>query len=83
MATSNDVIVMYGTAWCSDCTRSRRVFATHEIEYNYIDIDVQEWAADEVVKLNGGNKSVPTIVFPDGTVLVEPSDQDLETKLGV
>jgi len=82
MATSDDII-MYGTTWCPDCTRSKRVFATHEIKYTFIDIDEEAWAADEVVKLNGGNKSVPTIVFPDGIVLVEPSDQDLETKLGV
>jgi mycoredoxin len=83
MATSKDMIIMYGTTWCPDCTRSKRVLATHDVEYKWIDIDEEIWAADEVIKLNNGNKSVPTILFPDGTVLVEPSDQELETKLGV
>ena len=83
MAMNKDTIIMYGTTWCPDCTRSKRVLAAHEIEYTWVDIDQEIWAVDEVIKLNNGNKSVPTILFPDGTVLVEPSDQELETKLGV
>lgn len=76
-------IVMYGTTWCPDCRRSKRLLEGNQIEYKWIDIDQEEWAAAEVIKLNQGGRVVPTIVFSDGTFLAEPSDQVLATKLGL
>jgi mycoredoxin len=78
---SNDRVVMYGTEWCGDCRLAKRVFAEQSIEYDYIDIDANPGAASEVLKLNGGMRSVPTIIFPDQSVLVEPSRQELMAKL--
>jgi mycoredoxin len=74
-------IKVYGTKWCPDCARAKQIFAKNKVEYDWVDIEQDPKAADEVVKINQGNKSVPTIVFPDGSVLVEPSNSQLEKKL--
>jgi mycoredoxin len=74
-------IRMYGTKWCPDCARAKQVIGRHNISYQFIDIEQDSAAADYVIKVNKGNKSVPTIVFPDGSVLVEPTNAELEQKL--
>ena len=74
-------IKMYGTRWCPDCLRAKQVFARHNVSYVWHDIEGEEEACAYVEKVNGGFKSVPTILFPDGSVLVEPSNAVLEEKL--
>lgn len=74
-------VVMYATSWCGDCRRAKRVFAALGVPFTEIDIERDEAAEAVVLRLNGGMRSVPTIVFPDGTVLVEPSNAALEAKL--
>ena len=74
-------ITLYGGAWCGDCRRSKAYLDSHNVEYNYIDIEKDESAADWVVKINDGLRSIPVIVFPDGTHMTEPSDKALEEKL--
>ncbi len=74
-------IIMYGTTWCPDCVRAKGVFQKRGVQYKWIDIGKDPQAATEVERINKGFKSVPTIVFPDGTVLVEPSNTELEKKL--
>ena len=74
-------IIVYGTEWCWDCRRSRRFFDDQKIPYQWINIDKDSQAEGEVIKINGGNRSVPTIIFPDGTILVEPSNSQLKDKL--
>ena len=76
-----DKIVMYGTTYCPDCARSKRYLDKHKIAYDWFDIDKDAKAREYVIQVNKGNRSVPTIVFPDGSVLVEPSDAELEKKL--
>ena len=75
-------IKMYGTKWCGDCARAKQVFSRLKVPYTWIDITEDEKAYDYVVKVNGGSQSVPTILFPDGSVLVEPANAELEKKLG-
>jgi mycoredoxin len=65
-------IKIYGTKWCPDCFRAKQVFSKHDIPFVWFDIEQDEAACAFVEKANGGFKSVPTIVFPDGSVLVEP-----------
>ncbi|MEY2628597.1 MAG: hypothetical protein RL066_413 [Actinomycetota bacterium] len=72
---------MYGADWCGDCRRSKRLFEELNVEYTLIDTDADETAADKVIEINGGAKSIPVIVFSDGTHLTEPSDNDLKAKL--
>lgn len=74
-------ILMYGTAWCSDCKVAKRIMTENGAEFDFIDIDEVPGAADEVLKLNRGMRSVPTIVFPDGAVLVEPSRRELMARI--
>jgi mycoredoxin len=74
-------IVVYGADWCGDCVRARRVLDRRGIRYEYIDVDVQAGAADEAVEAAQGRKNIPVIVFPDGRVLVEPSDPELDAAL--
>jgi mycoredoxin len=76
-STKPKKITMYATAWCGDCRLAKRWFDAHGISYEYINIETDEQAAAEVLRINGGMRSVPTIVFPDGTALVEPSAREL------
>jgi mycoredoxin len=70
-------IIMYGASWCADCRKSKNFLDDNGIEYKFIDIDTVPGAADKVSEINHGLKSIPTIVFPDGRVLVEPSNAQL------
>ncbi len=72
---------VYGTAWCPDCTRAKRVLERNGIPYTWTNIEEDSAALEYVQQVNGGYKSVPTIVFPDGSVLVEPADRALREKL--
>jgi len=78
---SNHSIIVYGTRWCPDCHRARKVLNQREILYEYIDINKDRAARDYVEQVNNGNRSVPTILFPDGDILVEPSNRALNAKL--
>lgn len=76
-------IKVYGTSWCGDTRRARQFFSDHKIDYEWIDIDHDKSAAEYVTSVNDGNRSVPTILFPDGSLLVEPSTMELKSKLGL
>ena len=78
---SKDQITMYGADWCGDCRRSERLLNELNVEYTKIDTDADVTAVDKVIEINGGAKSIPVIVFSDGTHLTEPSDNDLKAKL--
>lgn len=83
MSETQGKIIMYGTAWCYETKRARAVFDQNNIPYEYIDIDYDSDARKYVESVNRGCRSVPTIVFPDGSMLVEPSTMELSRKLGV
>lgn len=74
-----DAVIVYGTQWCPDCRRAKRVLDDYHVVYEWIDVDANPDARAEVLRLNGGMRSVPTIVFPDGSLLVEPGEQELIT----
>jgi len=74
-------ITMYGADWCGDCRRSKRFLDSNNVAYNYIDVETDTSASEKVIEINGGMRSIPVIVFPDGTHLTEPSDNALKEKL--
>jgi mycoredoxin len=76
-------ITVYGTDWCGDCFRTRQFLKRHSINFAFINIDRDKEAEQFVLKTNRSMRSVPTIVFEDGTVLVEPSNHELAAILGV
>jgi mycoredoxin len=75
------IIKVYGTTWCGDTKRALRIFQEQNIPYEWFDIQKDKTAEELVKEINNGFKSVPTIVFPDGSILVEPSNQVLNEKL--
>jgi thioredoxin reductase (NADPH) len=78
-----ETITLYGTGWCPDCKRSKQFFGEQRVPYQYVDIDQDAASLAFVEKTNQGSRSIPTIIFPDGTVLVEPSNAQLAEKLGL
>ncbi len=79
-AQTEKKIVMYITTWCGDCRFAKRWFDAHGIPYETINIEEDEQAARYVMAVNGGARSVPTMIFPDGSILVEPSARELAAK---
>jgi len=78
---SGKEITMYSADWCGDCVRSKRLLDELNITYTLIDIEADSKAADKVIEINGGMRSIPVIIFADGTHLTEPSDIALKAKL--
>lgn len=74
---------MYGTNWCGDCKRAKRFFGEQRVQYDFIDIDADDAGLAVVERLNDGKHVIPTIVFADGSILVEPSNAELAAKLGL
>lgn len=78
-----DTIVVYATEWCFDCRRARQFLDQNHISYRWVNIDRDKEGEQFVKNTNRGMRSVPTILFPDGSVLVEPSNTQLAEKFGV
>ena len=81
--TDAEKIIFYGTEWCFDCHQARRFFDEHRVPYQWVNIDQDPQAEILVKQVNRGYRSVPTIVWPDGSMLVEPSNSELAEKLGI
>lgn len=75
-------IIIFGTWWCGDCSRVRKYFDRNNFQYKWVDIDIDESGEEFVLSTNKGMRSVPTILFEDGSILVEPTDTELQYKLG-
>lgn len=83
MQTDNPKIVVYSTVWCPDCKRAKQFFGDQRIPYENIDIEKDPQGMAYVEQVNRGKRIIPTIVFPDGSILVEPSNAELARKLGL
>lgn len=78
---SPDQILVYSTVWCPDCKRAKKFFGEQRVPYVNIDIERDADAMAFVERVNDGKRIIPTIVFPDGSILVEPSNADLAKKI--
>ena len=74
-------IKVYGTGWCPDTARARQCLNRHGVPFIWCDIEQDKQGCDFVEQVNKGKRRIPTIVFPDGSILVEPSNAELEKKL--
>ena len=74
-------LTMYTTPWCGFCRNLKRQLARDGIEMVEVDIEQDEVAREYVMSVNGGNQTVPTVVFPDGTALVNPSAAQVKAQL--
>jgi mycoredoxin len=83
MSNPSEEIVIYGTSWCYDSRRARTALETRKIAYRWVDIEKDPEGMAFVKQTNHGNRSVPTILFPDGSVLVEPTETEILGKLNL
>ncbi len=83
LSTGNDHIVIYSTTWCPDCKRAKNFFGEQRIPYINVDIERDPEGMAFVEKVNNGKRIIPTILFPDGSLLIEPSNAELARKLGL
>lgn len=74
-------LLVYGTKICPDCRRSKKWLDDNDVAYKNIYLEDDDEAIDFVMEVNHGMQSVPTIVFPDDSILVEPSNAALEEKV--
>ncbi len=72
---------MYSTAWCGYCRRLKDQMEREGIAYEIVDIENDPAATELVMSVNGGNQTVPTLVFPDGSALTNPSIGQIKAKL--
>ena len=78
-----DQIIVYGTAWCPDCKRAKRFLSELRVPYVNVDIEQDSEGMAFVEQVNHGKHIIPTIVFPDGSFLAEPTNAQLAEKLGL
>jgi mycoredoxin len=74
------MIDVYGAEWCPDCRRSKKLLDRLGVAYTYLEVDQDDALRDRAVGI-AGRQSIPVVVFPDGTHLVEPSDPQLRSKI--
>lgn len=81
MTVSNPSLVMYTTRWCGYCTQLKAVLKKFGIAYDEVDIESDPAAAAFVASANGGNRTVPTLRFADGSTLTNPTGREVKAKL--
>lgn len=74
------MIDLYGADWCSDCRRSKALLDRLGVSYAYLEVDKDDALRERAIEIAEA-QSIPVIVFPDGTHLVEPSDSELRDHL--
>lgn len=74
-------VTMYTTAWCGYCARLKGGLGRAGIEFTEVDIEGDEQAAVRVMEVNGGNQTVPTLEFSDGSALTNPTVAQVQEKL--
>ena len=83
MPAAPGTLTMYSTPWCGYCKRLKSQMGREDIYFDEVDIEADTVAAEYVMKVNGGNQTVPTLVFPDGSALTNPSLAQIKAKLGL
>ena len=76
-------MTVYGAAWCPHCKRVKKFLAAHKVRYAWVDIDAKPEAIEVLKELQGGARIIPTVVYPDGTHEVNPSDEALARRIGL
>ena len=74
---------VYGTTWCGDCQNAKTFLDANGVDYEWTNLEEEPQYVDYVKNLNNGQEIVPTIIFPDGSFLAEPSNEELKQKLAL
>ena len=80
MTETTQSIEFYGAAWCGDCVRASALLEHYGVEFTYHDVDASDEDKAAAIKLSG-RPNIPVLLFPDGSVLTEPSNPLLNAKL--
>jgi thioredoxin reductase (NADPH) len=80
---SHTNLTVYGATWCSDCKRAKKFLGEQRVHYNWVDVEQDADGLALVERANKGKRIIPTIAFEDGSMLVEPSNAELASKLGL
>ncbi len=83
MEVSPDHITVIGANWCPDCRRAKAFLAEQRVAFDWIDLEQNPEATELVERVNSGSRTIPTILFPDGSHLSEPANDELAEKLGL
>jgi glutaredoxin len=83
MEEEQSLIIVNGASWCPDAQRTRRFLDDHNVAYQWRDVDRDPAAKAFVKQANRGEIVLPTVVFPDGSLLVEPTNAQLAEKIGI
>lgn len=81
-STPTAPVTMYTTDWCGYCVRLKRLMQREGIAFTEVNIERDQQAAEQVMRANGGNRTVPTLLFPDGVALTNPSIDQVKAQLG-
>lgn len=76
-------LTVYGTAWCVDCKRTKRFLGEQRVQYKWVDVDEDQAGLRYIESVQNGGHSVPTLLFPNGSTLIEPSNSEVAQKLGI
>ena len=76
-------MTVYGAPWCPHCRRVKKFLAAHRVRYAFIDIDTDPQAIERLKELQDGGQTIPTVIYPDGTHEVNPSDEALARRIGL
>ena len=82
MSAATAAVTMYTTTWCGYCNRLKKLMQREGIEFAEVDIEHDAQAADLVMNANGGNRTVPTLLFADGVALTNPTIDEVKAQLG-
>ncbi|WP_116452594.1 mycoredoxin [Blastococcus litoris] len=80
-STPTALVTMYTTDWCGYCVRLKKLMEREGIAFSEVNIERDATAAELVMQANGGNRTVPTLVFPDGVALTNPSIDQVKAQL--
>jgi len=81
--SGEDQIVVYGASWCPDCRRSKQFLSSHRVPFKWVDLEEHPEAVNEVESRNDGKLIIPTILFPDGSFVTEPTNDELADRVGL
>ncbi len=80
-ADDTAAVIMYTTNWCGFCFRLKKVLSNEGIAFEEVDIERDPAAAQFVASVNGGNQTVPTVKFADGSTMTNPNGAQVKAKL--
>jgi thioredoxin reductase (NADPH) len=83
VSANKPVITVYGAPWCPHCKRVKKFLAAHRVRYTFVNIDTDPAAIERLKELQDGAQIIPTVIYPDGTHEVNPSDEALARRIGL